>query len=196
MANEVTTEEVTETVEPTVETKAFNVDDFLKSDDFRKILDSNADKRVTTAIQKKDIEYKAKLADADKKSKMTAQELQETRESELADRESKIQAYELKLSKLDLFKTKGYSLDLADHVSGDTIEEIEANVTSLNAVIEKLVTLGVEKQVAERLKGGYTPPVDSKVTTELTKEAFDKMTYKEKTKLYTDDKELYDKLNK
>lgn len=188
--------ETVETTETVAEPKTFNVEDFLKSDDFRKILDSNADKRVTTAIQKKDAEYKTKLEDADKKSKMTAEELQATRETELAERETKIQAYELKLSKIDLFKTKGYDLDLADHVAGNTIEEIEANVTSLSAVIDKLVTLGVEKQVAERLKGGYVPPTGTKATTGTTKEDFNKMPYKEKNKLYNENPELYKELNK
>ena len=127
---------------------------------------------------------------------MTAQELQETRETELADRETKIQAYELKLSKIDLFKTKGYDLDLADHVNGNTIEEIEANITSLNTVINKLVTLGVEKQVAERLKGGYVPPTGTKTTTGTTKEDFNKMPYKERIALYNENQELYNELNK
>ena len=188
--------ETVETTETVAEPKAFNVEDFLKSDDFRKILDSNADKRVTTAIQKKDAEYKTKLEDADKKSKMTAEELQATRETELAERETKIQAYELKLSKIDLFKSKGYDLDLADHVAGNSIEEIEANVESLSAVINKLVTLGVEKQVAERLKGGYVPPTGTKATTGTTKEDFNKMSYKEKSKMYTENPELYKELNK
>lgn len=188
--------ETVETIETVTEPKVFNIDDFLKSDDFRKILDSNADKRVTTAMQKKDAEYKAKLEDADKKSKMTAEELQATRETELAERETKIQAYELKLSKLDLFKNKGYDLDLADHVSGNTIEEIEANVESLNVVINKLVALGVEKQVAERLRGGYVPPTGTKATTGVTKEDFAKMTYKEKSKMYTENQELYKQLTK
>jgi len=188
--------ETVETVEKVAENKPFNVEDFLKSDDFRKILDSNADKRVSSAVQKKDAEYKAKLEDADKKSKMTAEELQVTRETELAERETKIQAYELKLSKIDLFKSKGYDLDLADHVSGNTIEEIEANVTSLNAVIDKLVTLGVEKQVAERLKGGYVPPTSTKANVGVTKEDFKKMPYKERTKMFTENPELYKELNK
>ena len=190
------TTKTTETTEQATETKAFNVEDFLKSDDFRKILDSNADKRVTTAIQKKDAEYKTKLEDADKKSKMTAEELQATRETELAERETKIQAYELKLSKIDLFKTKGYDLDLADHVGGNSIEEIEANVESLNAVINKLVTLGVEKQVAERLKGAYVPPTGTKATTGTTKDDFNKMPYKERMALYNENQELYQELNK
>lgn len=195
MGNENVINEV-ETIETDTKSEIFNVEEFLKSDDFRKILDSNADKRVSSAIQKKDIEYKTKLEDADKKSKMTAEELQLNRESELAERETKIQAYELKLSKIDLFKTKGYDLDLADHVSGNNIEEIEVNVESLNAVINKLVTLGVEKQVAERLKGGYIPPTGTKATTGTTKEAFDKMGYKERMALYNDDQELYKELNK
>lgn len=195
MENENVTETV-ETTENTTEAKPFNVEDFLKSEDFRKILDSNADKRVSSAVQKKDAEYKMKLEDADKKSKMTAEELQTTRETELAERETKIQAYELKLSKIDLFKSKGYDLDLADHVIGNSIEEIEANVESLNVVINKLVTSGVEKQVAERLKGGYVPPTNAKKTTSITKEDFKNMSYKERAKLITDDPELYKELNK
>jgi len=188
--------QTTETTEQQAEVKAFSVDDFLKSDDFRKILDSNADKRVTTAMQKKDAEYKTKFEDAERKSKMTAEELQATRETELAERETKIQAYELRLSKIDLFKTKEYDPDLVDEVIGNNLEEIEAHALKLSAIIKKGIALGVEKQVAERFKGSYVPPTGAKTTTGVTKENFDKMGYKEKKALYDDNKELYDELSK
>ena len=144
-----------ETEVATEGTKEFDINSVLENPIFKKAMESYGDKRVSGAIAKKDAEYTAKLADADKKSKMTAEELQITRESELADRETKIAQYELKLSKIDLFKNKNYSLDLSDFVSGNNIEEIEANAEKIQSVITALV----EKQVTERLKGGYKPVV-------------------------------------
>ena len=123
--------------------------------EYDKKVNSEVDRRLTTAMQKKEAEYKEKLKDEQRKSTLSAEENQKEREVELAEREERIKRLELNASKIDLFKTKGYSLDLTDFVNGNTIEEIDTNVVNLNKVIATIV----EKQVVERLKNNsYTPP--------------------------------------
>ena len=86
---------------------------------------------------------------------MTQEELQAEKERELAERESTLKQYELKLSKLDYFKEKGYSIELLDFVSGLDEEEIKSNSDKLVEAINKTV----EKVVQERLKANpYVPP--------------------------------------
>jgi len=123
--------------------------------EYDKKVNSEVDRRLTTAMQKKEAEYKTKLKDEQRKSTLSAEEKQKEREIELAEREERIKKLELNVSKNDLFKTKGYSLDLTDFVNGETIEEIETNAENINKVIAAIV----EKQVTERLKtNSYTPP--------------------------------------
>lgn len=180
-----------ETVEGTVEEiKGFDINQVLENPEFKKIMESYGDKRVSSALTKKDAEYKTKLEEEQRKSKMTAEELQVQRETELAEREDKIAQYELKLSKIDLFKSKNYSLDLTDFVGGNSIEEIEANAEKITSVINALV----EKGVSERLKGGYKVPKGTERVEGITKEDFSKMSYKERSKLATENPELYKEL--
>jgi len=194
MENEtVETVETVEAVEKVEETKEFDINAVLENETFKKYMDSYADKRVSSAITKKDTEYKEKLAEADRKSKMTAEELQTTRETELAEREERIKKLELNASKTDLFKNKGYSLDLTDFVGGNTLEEIGVNAEKINTVIAALV----EKQVTERLKtNSYTPPKGGSGTTGVTKEDFSKLGYKERVKLSLENPTLYKELSK
>ena len=124
--------------------KDLDIDKILNHPKFQKILNSHADKRVTDATKK----IKKKHEDELKRKDMSAEEIIQAKEKELAQRE-------LKLSKIELFKSKSYDLDLLDYVDGSDIEEIEEKSEKIIATINKLV----EKQVAERLKGSsYTPP--------------------------------------
>ncbi len=133
----------------------FDISKILENPEFVKYMESHADKRVSSALAKKDKEYQAKLEAEKKKANMTAEELQAEKERELAEREQKLQQYELKLAKLDYFKEKNYDIDLLDYVGGNDEGEIKANADKLIEVVDKTV----EKVVQERLKqGGYTPP--------------------------------------
>ena len=158
----VVTEEVVETIEEEVkgEETGFDIKSVLENPEFKAMMESYGDKRVTSALAKKDIELKEKLADAEKKSKMTVEELQATRETELQERENTIAKQELQINKINLFRDKKYSLDLADFVNGNTIEEIGTNAELLQTTIKTLV----EKEVVERLKGGYKPVIGAKTT--------------------------------
>jgi len=122
---------------------------------FEKKVTSETDKRMTSAMQKKEAEYKEKLAEADRKSKLNEEEKEKEKEKELAEREAKITSYEFEISKTNLSKTKGYDSEIVDNIKGDTLEEIEANTKKMIAYFDGKV----EKQVVERLKNNsYTPP--------------------------------------
>ncbi|MGF7057193.1 capsid assembly scaffolding protein Gp46 family protein [Brassicibacter mesophilus] len=133
----------------------FDIKKILENPDFKKYMDSYADKRVTDAIKKKDKEYKQKLEDEKKKASMTAEELQKEKERELAERENTLKQYELKISKIDYFKEKDYDLDFVDYIVGTNEEEVKEKADKLMEIVNK----AVEKKVQERLKkDNYTPP--------------------------------------
>lgn len=157
-AEETEVEETQEEETQTGEALEFDIKSILGNPEFIKYMESHADKRVSSALSKKDKEYQDKLAEQEKKANMTVEELQEEKLRELAERENKIAQYELNLSKLDYFKTKNYDIELLDFVGGNDEEEIQVNSDKLIEIVNK----AVEKLVEERLKGNaYTPPTTS-----------------------------------
>lgn len=157
--------EVEDTQEEETQTdKEIDIKALLDNPEFVKYMESHADKRVSSAIAKKDKEYQVKLEEEQRKASMTQEELQADKERELAEREDKLRQYELKLSKLEYFKEKDYDISLLDFVDGADEESIQANSDKLIEILNKTV----EKVVQERLKGkSYEPPttqVDSKMS--------------------------------
>ena len=104
------TQEQTETKEE--QSLDYDIQAILKNPEFIKYMESHADKRVSSALSKKDKEYQAMLEEEKRKANLTAEELQAEKEKELAEKENELKAYELKLSKLDYFKEKGYNIEL------------------------------------------------------------------------------------
>jgi hypothetical protein len=127
--------------------KEFDIEGILNHPEFKKYMDSYADKRVSDAIKTNEKKLKTKFEEEKKKSDMTQEELLLQKENELRDRE-------LKLEKIQYFKDKQYDLDLLDFVIGGDIEAIKEKSDLLISNINKVV----EKQVNERFKGGYVPP--------------------------------------
>ncbi|WP_283592087.1 capsid assembly scaffolding protein Gp46 family protein [Clostridium butanoliproducens] len=156
MGNLNNTEETLDTQQDTQNNEnEFDINKVLENEQFKTFIQSYSDKRVSEAIKTNEKKWQSKLEDEKKKANMTAEELQTEKERELVERERKIQEYELKLNKIDYFKEKGYSLDLADYVTGSSIEDISENADKLNEVINKLV----ESKVQERIKNNsHTPP--------------------------------------
>lgn len=127
--------------------KDFNIEDILNHPEFKKYMESYADRRVSDAVKTNEKKLKTKFEEEKRKSEMTQEELLQQKENELRDRE-------LKLEKIQYFKDKQYDLDLLDFVFGEDIDVIKEKSDLLVSSINKVV----EKQVNERLKGGYIPP--------------------------------------
>ena len=81
-------------------------------------------------------------------------------------------------------KEQGLNTDLAKYIKTD--DDID--------FFKNLINDSVQEKVKNKLgKSSYKPPVDNNLNT-ITKEQFNKMGYKERLKLYNEDKELYEKL--
>ncbi|MDQ0175998.1 DUF4355 domain-containing protein [Bacillus chungangensis] len=126
-----------------------------------KLLQSEADKRVTgalkTAQEKWEKEFKDKLeaekAEAEKLANMTASEkekaLLEKSKKEIEDRERAIQQKELKLETINFLNEKELPIQFADILLADDAEKTKDNVD----IFEKAFREAVENAVTERLKG-------------------------------------------
>ena len=157
------------------------------------MLQAEADKRVSSALSKKEKEYQAQLEEEQRKANLSQEELQSEKERELAEREEQIKQYELKLAKIDYFKEKGYDMQLSDYVSGTDESEIQTNSDNLISIIDKVV----ESKITEKLKeSAYSSPKNQETSKGITKEEFSKMGYSERVKLSSENPELYKELSR
>lgn len=149
------------------------------------------------AREKKDIEAKieAERKQAEELAKLSEQEkaskLLEIKEKEL---EEKIKAFENEKLLNETSKqlaSKNLPIEFAEILKGADAETTFENIK----VFEEKFNAALEIKVNERLKG-KVPKVATKVAGTITKEDFDKMSYADRVKLFNENKELYNQLNK
>ena len=191
-----------------------SIDDFAKSseidvkkltiDDYKNMLANNAvikayyqssfDSAVGSAVTKHDEKFKreklpgiiedaikAKANEGLTPEQVQLKELQAQLDAMKAEKEQA----ELLNSNVRKLKEVGLNTDLARFIKEDSDIDFFKN----------LINDSVKTEIKQKLgKSSYKPPaVDNNLNT-ITKEQFNKMGYKERLKLYNEDKELYEKL--
>lgn len=158
-------------------------------------LDRIVAKRV--AREKKDIEaqIEAERKQAEELAKLSEQEksskLLEIKEKEL---EEKIRAFESEKLLNETSKqlaSKNLPIEFAEMLKGADAEATFENIK----VFEEKFNAALEVKVNERLKGN-APKVATKATTAITKDDFTNMSYADRVKLFNENRELYNQLNK
>ena len=179
---EKTTEPIVEkTTEPTVKT-------FTQEE-----VDKIVNKRL--ARERKDIEAKieAERAEAERLAKMSEAEKQQALfKKQVAEFEATKRAFEQEKLLNETSKqlaSKNLPIEFAEMLKAQDAESTFENIK----VFEAKFNEAVERLVNERLKG-KTPKAQTGAVDGVTKEAFNKMSYKERLELYNSDPELYNKL--
>ena len=108
---------------------------------------------------------------------------------ELEEKMAKYEAEKAESLRLETNRNKlkesGLNTDLARFIKEDSDIDFFKN----------LINNSVKTQIQQKLgKSSYKPPVNNDSLNTITKEQFNKMGYKERLKLYNEDKELYEKL--
>ena len=194
--------------------KILNMEDFAKSskvdvkkltiDDYKNMLASNDiikayyqssfDSAVGSAVTKHDEKFKREklpgiIEDAikAKASEGLTPEQKQLRELQAqldAMKAEKAEALRLEANRNKL-KESGLNTDLARFIKEDSDIDFFKN----------LINDSVKTEVKQKLgHSSYKVPVDNNLNNTITKEQFNKMGYKERLKLYNEDKELYEKL--
>lgn len=195
------TENVVETQETDV--KEVEGKKTFTQEEVDKLLQSETDKRVTSAINtaksKWEAEYTKKLesekSEAEKLAKMSEEdrfkaELEKEKELFEAERQ------EFQKAKLDMMILKelshaGLPTEFKDFVTADKAEEVSNNIKTLN----ELWGNAINKAVDERLKGRTPKTANTTVSTGvMSKKEFASLTTKERTALLTADPDLLKKL--
>ena len=174
------------------------VETWCKDGDGRSWLDRNCDiyatKAVNTARENAIAKFKAeelpKIIDDAIKAKsnegltpeqMQLKELQAQLDAMKAEKEQA----ELLNANSKKLKEQGLNTDLAKYIKTD--DDID--------FFKNLINDSVKTQIQQKLgKSSYKIPANNDNLNTITKEQFNKMGYKERLKLYNEDKELYEKL--
>lgn len=159
------------------------------ADEVAKMLQSEADKRVTAALakQKKDYEKKLSLSNLDEKERAAAEK--DMRIQELQEKVTQFQILQNKNEVMKVLGARGLNPAFADLIAiGEDVEEAQARLETL----DKLFKDAVQAEVKKRLATG-TPKVGAP-SDELTKEKFKDLSIVEKTELFRNNPDLYKKL--
>lgn len=165
----------------------------INMDDIKKLIQSETDKVRT--------EYSKKLKSLEKekedllKEKMSEDEKKafefEQLQKELSDKEKAIQERELNLKTIELLKESELPLEFRSFVVGIDEDTTIKNVEAFKAQWQQ----SIKEEVDKRFKAsGREVERSEEKPGEVTKEQFNKMGYKERVKLATDNPELYKKL--
>lgn len=156
------------------------IDEALNAE--RKKWDAELETRLSEAISES--ERLAKL-NADERAEAERQKEQEKFEKERAKYEREKLEFETGKSLMD----KGLSPQFASFLAQDNAETTKANIDAF----EKAFNEEVQAAVVDKLKG-TAPKAGTDKAAAITQEAFNKMSYTERVKLYNENKETYEKL--
>ena len=170
-----------QTQEPTVKTfTQEEVDKMIQ----KRLSRERKDIEAKIEAERREAEELAKLSEAEKQKKLF--------EKQVAEFEATKRAFEQEKLLNETSKqlaSKNLPIEFAEMLKAEDAESTFENIKIFEAKFNE----AVEKLVNERLKG-KTPKAQTGAVEGVTKEAFNKMSYKERLELYNSDPELYNKL--
>ncbi|WP_455793602.1 capsid assembly scaffolding protein Gp46 family protein [Clostridium butyricum] len=193
--------EITEEILGFAKPKEFNVND-ITLEQFKNVLETNQqingyyqstlDSKVSKGINTfKEKTMPSLIEEEIKKrdtSNLTPEQLQ------LKELQAQLDAMKLEKEQAELLnananklKENGLDTGLAKYIKSDE------DITFFKDLISNSVQAGIQEKLGD---SNYKPPTTTGDVNTVTKQEFNKMGYKEKLKLYNDNKELYDELNK
>ncbi|MGL4754249.1 MAG: DUF4355 domain-containing protein [Aeromonadaceae bacterium] len=176
------------------ETGSENSEKTYTQAELEQLLQKEADRRVSMALAKKEKETQAKIAEAQRLSKMSeADRFQaelDARESALAEKERQLILSQNKVAAVQAMESSGVPTTLVDFVLNEDADVMYHNIKTLKTEIDKQV----QAQVAAKIGSGA--PTKASADGKLTAEQFGKMSIAEKNRIYTTNPELYNSLTK
>lgn len=159
-----------------------------------KLLQAEADRRVSEALKKADKKKEQAVKEAQKLAAMNEQEKYEyqlkQREEAIIAKEKELALAENKNEASKILSEKGISLSLVDFVVAEDAETMKANIDLLDKAFKASVKAEVEKRI-----GGSSPKRNIEAEKGITKEQFKKMSIGQLSELYKSNPELYKQLS-
>ena len=158
-----------------------------------KMLQSEVDRRITSALKKQAKSNEAKIKEAQKLAQMNESEKYqyelEQREKAIAEKEKALALAENKNEASKILADKGLSLSLVDFVIAEDAETMNSNIRLLEKAFKDSVKREVEKRLGSSAPKKNLPPDET-----ITKEQAKKMGIRERQQLLMNNPELYNQL--
>ena len=178
-----------------VEVTETNGDKTYTEQEVQALLQSEADRRVSSALKKQEAKFNERMKESEKLARMNEQEKfqyqLEQREKELAERERQLSLSENKASAMKVLADKGLNVGLVDFVVTDDAETMKSNIDLLERAFKASVKAEVEKRLSSN-----SPKKNFVDSDEMTKEKFSKLSLVEQQKLLNENPELRNMLIK
>lgn len=158
-----------------------------------KMLQSEVDRRITSALKKQAKNNEAKIKEAQKLAQMNESEKfqyeLEQREKAIAEKEKALALAENKNEASKILADKGLSLSLVDFVIAEDAETMNSNIRLLEKAFKDSVKREVEKRLGSSAPKKNLPPDET-----ITKEQAKKMGIRDRQQLLMNNPELYNQL--
>ena len=158
-----------------------------------KMLQSEVDRRITSALKKQAKSNEAKIKEAQKLAQMNESEKYqyelEQREKAIEEKEKALALAENKNEASKILADKGLSLSLVDFVVAEDAETMNSNIRLLEKAFKDSVKREVEKRLSSSAPKKNLPPDET-----ITKEQAKKMGIRERQQLLMNNPELYAQL--
>ena len=162
-------------------------------EEVNELLQREADRRVSQALQKQEKKNAEKVREAEKLARMNEQEKfqyeLEQREKAIVEKEKALALAENKNEAGKILADKGLSLDLVDFVVAEDAETMKGNISKLDKAFKESVKREVEKRLSSSSPKRNLPRDEV-----LTKEAFNKLSLMKQQEIYINNPELYKQL--
>lgn len=159
------------------------------------LLQSEADRRVTSAMKKKEreiaalkkqIENEKTLSQLDEESRATAE-----KDMKIAELENQLKDFQMAQTKNEVMKVlgaRGLSAEFADMLAiGTDTEEAQKMIDSFDKLFKKEVAREVKARLAET---SAVPQIADAMSGKMTREQFNKLSIAEQQAMYNSDPEL------
>ena len=158
-----------------------------------KMLQSEVDRRITSALKKQAKSNEAKIKEAQKLAQMNESEKYqyelEQREKAIEEKEKALALAENKNIASQILADKGLSLSLVDFVIAEDAETMNSNIRLLEKAFKDSVKREVEKRLGSSAPKKNLPPDET-----ITKEQAKKMGIRERQQLLMNNPELFAQL--
>lgn len=185
--NQNTGVDTTDTSTTGTETKTYT------QEEVDKMLQSEVDRRITSALKKQAKSNEAKIKEAQKLAQMNESEKfqyeLEQREKAIEEKEKALALAENKNEASKILADKGLSLSLVDFVIAEDAETMNSNIRLLEKAFKDSVKREVEKRLGSSAPKKNLPPDET-----ITKEQAKKMGIRERQQLLMNNPELYAQL--
>ena len=170
--------------ETNTEDKTFTQEEVLK------LIQSEADKRVSQALATQQKKYEKQLS----LSKLDGAEREKAeKDNKIAELQEQLAQFQIEKNRSELksvLSSRGLSAEFADILNiTDDIETSQASIDKLDKLFKAAVKMEVEKRLA-----GNTPKGNGAQSAEITKETAQKMSIVELNKMASEQPELFAKL--